>query len=199
MSAADRLYDLMLRAYPAQFRGRYAEQMTLVFRDLRREGGTGLPFWFGILWDTVRSASALRWEASHARWEHETQSIGGVMKTMAILAILVGAITVVNASVEGWSGGLVNHDPQSIIAWCIGGLAGLSLLLAGATLLTSRTDALSRARWAAILCIVGFVLMLAVSPRLSVFANLLGIGFPLALIGYVQLKASKGRHTPLTG
>jgi hypothetical protein len=116
------------------------------------------------------------------------------MKTMSILAVLVGAITVVNATIEGWSGGLVNHDGRSIVAWCIGGIAGLSLLLAGVTLLISRTDTWTRARTAATVCVAGFVLMLVVSPRMSIFANMLGIGFPLALIGYVQFqRGERGR------
>ena len=41
--------------------------------------------------------------------------------------------------------------------------------------------------------------MLVFSPRMSVFANLLGIGFPLILIGYVHFSRSTGRSTPLMG
>lgn len=199
MSAAERVYQWLLMAYPAAFRAEYAQQMTLVFRDVRQERGTGTEFWFRILQDTVRSAPALRWEAFRTRWGHDTQSMGGAMKTMSILAVLVGAITVVNATIEGWSGGLVNHDTRSVVAWCIGGLAGLSLLLAGVSLLTSRTNAWSRARIAAIVCLAGFILMLVVSPRMSVFANILGIGFPLALIGYMQREGANGRQKPLMG
>jgi hypothetical protein len=199
VSGAERIYHWLLMAYPADFRDAYGQQMTLVFRDLRRDGGTGVQFWWRILQDTLRSACVLRWEASRARWADETQSLGGEMKTMSILAVLVGAITVVNATIEGWSGGLVNHDGRSIVAWCIGGIAGLSLLLAGVTLLISQTDAWTRARTAAIVCVAGFVLMLVVSPRMSIFANILGIGFPLALIGYVQFQRANEGKKPLMG
>jgi hypothetical protein len=55
------------------------------------------------------------------------------------------------------------------------------------------------AQAAAVVCVLGFVLMLVVSPRMSVFANMLGIGFPLILIGYVQFTRGNGRSTPLMG
>ena len=199
MSGEERVYGLLLRAYPAPFRDDYAGQMLQVFRDLRRDRPGIMQFWSRILWDVVRSAPALRLEMSRARRSHATHPRGDIMKTISILAVIVGAITIVNATLEGWTGGLVNHDIQSIVAWCLGGLAGVSLLAAGAMLLMKSSDAKARAQVAGIVCLLGFALMLVVSPRMSVFANLLGIGFPLILIGYVQFSGGTGRSTPLLG
>ena len=37
MSAGESVYRFMLRAYPSEFRAAYAREMSLAFRDLRRE------------------------------------------------------------------------------------------------------------------------------------------------------------------
>jgi len=61
MVAADRLYRLLLLAYPAGFRHEYGREMALVFRDLRREeqyrgGFRPLRVWLDVLADLGRSA-----------------------------------------------------------------------------------------------------------------------------------------------
>ena len=59
--SAERIYRLLLRAYPPAFRAEYGREMVLVFRDQCRDGDVRtLGFWVRVLWDVVRSAPALR-------------------------------------------------------------------------------------------------------------------------------------------
>ncbi|CAN5164243.1 hypothetical protein BH09GEM1_BH09GEM1_22800 [soil metagenome] len=69
----------------------------------------------------------------------------------------------------------------------------------GVFLMRRAEGSMTRAQGAALACLAAFVLMLVISPRLSVFANMLGIGFPAILIGCVQFRRGKGRQTPLMG
>lgn len=199
MITGERAYRLLLRAYPSVFRAQYEREMLLAFRELHRERASAVRFWWALILDTILSAPALRLEMSRAGWEEEPQHKGAIMKTMAIIATLVGVATIVNASVEGWSGGIANHDPQSLLAGGLGVLAGVSMIIAGVLLVRRSSHARSRAQAAALMCVAAFVLMLVVSPRLSIAANLLGIGFPLLLVAYVQFHRSNGRHTPSMG
>ena len=59
------IYRLLLRAYPEQFRERYARDLLTVFREQRAEpeyGGAmgGARFWRDILWDWARTVVAAR-------------------------------------------------------------------------------------------------------------------------------------------
>ena len=199
MSAHEGAFHLLLRAYPEDFRAHYAHQMAILFRDLRREEGGGVRFWMFIIRDTVRSAPLLRIEESRRRLVGPSHSKGGIMKTMSILAVLVGALTIVNSTLEGWTGGVVSHDGLSFVAWGLGALAGVSIVAAGLLLLRRSDGATTLAQGAALACLAAFVLMLLVSPRMSIFANILGIGFPAVLIAYVQLTRENGRSAPLVG
>jgi hypothetical protein len=194
MSAEERAYELMLRAYPRAFRARYAQQMMLVFRDLRREQGSGVRFWSRMLWDTVRSAPVLRLEMWRTQWGGDTYSNGGRMKTMAILAVVIGAVVALNSSIEGWAGGVVGHDSSSLAVGALGLLAGVGVLIAGVALLRGSRSAAMLAQGAAVVCLGVFALVLGVSPRFSIFADILGIGFPIALLLFVRFAG--GRGTP---
>lgn len=60
--AAERMYALLLRAYPAAFRERFGVEMRQLFRDRRQdsaERGEGAArFWLDLAADTVRSLPA---------------------------------------------------------------------------------------------------------------------------------------------
>jgi protein phosphatase len=63
LSCSERLYQLLLLAYPAEFRRDYSQEMVQTFRDCCREelrlGGTKrvLPFWGTVFYDFIKSVS----------------------------------------------------------------------------------------------------------------------------------------------
>src|SRR6266571_3381953 len=62
--SAERIYRLLLRAYPPDFRAEYEREMVLLFRDQCRESDVRtIGFWAAVIWDVARSAPALRAEA----------------------------------------------------------------------------------------------------------------------------------------
>lgn len=198
MSAAERVFSVLLKAYPVEFRAAYGREMMLVFRDHHREAGTdALRFWSEIAWDVARSAPSLRldeWRARRAAGYHHT---GGIMTTfMAVLAILIGAIEAVNASVEAWSGGIVNHDSSSMLAGVLGAAAGVFLLTSGIALLRRTPGATSYATRVALACLGVFIITGFVVPRMSAFATLLGIAFPIAMLIFVRISSGPVRGAP---
>ena len=196
MSAAERTYQLLLRAYPAGFRAAYAREMTLLFRDQRREpDARGVRFWAELLWDVARSAPALRVEALRARWDRDIQPEEGTMKPMAILAVLIGAFEALNSLVEAWAGGVVNGDGYSLMWGILGAVAGALLLASGIALLRRATGAAAWARGAAVTCLAVFVFIDLVHPRMSILATVLGIGFPIALLLF--LRWGRGQSGPI--
>ena len=185
MSAHERIYRMLLRAYPAEFRSAYGREMEQVFRDQRREAAVcDARLWAETAWDIVRSAPALRMEAAQAV---DIQPGEGKMKTMASLAVLIGAVVVASALAEGWAGGLMNHDGRSLMAGMLGIVAGGLLLAAGIGLLRGAGRAEVRAQGAAVACLGVFALITFAAPRMSMFTTLLGFGFPVALLLYLRL------------
>jgi hypothetical protein len=183
MSSAERVYGLLLRAYPTEFRAAYEREMALVFRDRRREADArGVRFWAELVWDVARSAPALHVEMSRARWYRDIQTREGPMKPMAILAVLIGALEALGAAGEGWVGGVGGHDRYSLAWGAMGVVAGALLVAAGIALLRRAPGAAAWARGAAVACLAVFACAGLVQPRLSVFATLLGIAFPIALL-----------------
>jgi hypothetical protein len=200
MRTAERAYGILLRAYPAAFRAAYAREMSLAFRDLRRAyGGSGVRVWAEIVWDMARSAPALRLEASHARWNRNTQTgEGTIMKmTMAVLAILIGVVDAVNALVEGRAAGMANLDGFALLSLTMVVLAGILLLASGITLLRGSPGAVGLSQAAALTCLAAFALIFLLYPTLSIFANILGFGFPIALLLFLRLGRGRGSSAPM--
>jgi hypothetical protein len=195
MSAAERIYRVLLRAYPAEFRAKFGGEMAQAFRDLRIEReSSGVRFWAAIVWDVMRSAPELRMQALRERSGIHFNIREGIMKTMAILAILIGALEVVNSLSEAWAGGVVRGGGASLAGGTIGALAG-ALIVASAIALLRRTPrAVAFAQGAAITCLAVFVCIAVIRPMFSGLATLLGIGFPIAMI--VFLFSTRGRSTP---
>lgn len=198
-SAAERIYRLLLRAYPAAFRAAYGREMLMLFRDRLREvadADGGVRFWVEMFWDVARSAPALRLEALRARRDADIPTEGGTMKTMAILAVLIGAFETVNSLAEGWAGGVVNRDAYSLTAGALGAAAGLVLLAAGVAMLLRSRRAATLARGAAVACVAVFAIVAVAAPRLSLLATILGIAFPIALL--IFLRRGGGKAVPMT-
>jgi hypothetical protein len=171
--------------------------MTLFFRDRRREvGAMRLSFWAAMFWDVARSAPALRLEAARARWTTNIHIKGGKMKTMAILAILIGAIEVANSLGEAWAGGIVRHGGSSLMGGAVGMVAGALLAVSAIALLRRSPGAVAFAQGAAITCLAVFVVIALVRPMFSIFATMLGIGFPIVLLLFLRVTRGKGNSLP---
>ena len=200
MSAAERTYRLLLRAYPSGFRAEYGREMTLAFRLLRREAGRGAArFWAETLVDVARSAPPLQLQALRMqRGGFIPTGEGSIMKmTMGILAIMAGALEAMNALEEVWGTGIVHHDPRSLLGGTIAMVAGALLIAAGAALLRRSPNARSLAQGAAITCLAVFAFLAVFVPLLSRFAIILGIGFPIALLAFGWWSRTRDVDAPL--
>jgi len=196
MRAAERVYRLLLRAYPAGFRAEYGREMVLVFRDRRRDASArGIRFWSEMIWDVARSAPALRLDAFRIRWEEDIQTGEEKMRTMAILAVLIGVTEAANALAEGWAGGIANGG-----FWLAGIIltvvAGTLLVVAGVAMLRRAPGAVPWARVAAITCLTVVVLIRLVDGWMSIFGTLLGIVFPIALLFFLWWTRRRGPSAP---
>ena len=193
---AERVFAALLRAYPAGFRAEYAREMTQLFRDRRRlDRAGGVSFWIETVWDVARSAATMRTEARDRMNPHITE---GTMRPMAILAVLIGVFQLVNATVE-WSAGRASvGNEYSMASVALGVIAAVLLVSAGVAMLRRRSDAATWVRIAAVACLVLIVLIRIVHPWMSVFATLLGIGFPIALLIFLYVNRHGGRSGPMT-
>ena len=200
MSAAERAYLLLLRAYPGAFRKEYGREMALAFRDQRHEmQRTAARFWAGTLVDIARSAPPLQLEALRVRTARFIQTSEGTMTkmTMAILAITIGALEAMNALQEAWGAGIVNHDSRALLGGTIAMVAGALLIAAGVALLRRSPNAGRLAQGAAVTCLVVFAFLALVLPLLSGFAIVLGIGFPVALYAFAHWDRPRDVGAPL--
>ena len=117
------------------------------------------------------------------------------MKPMAILAVLIGALEAMGAGVEGWVGGVNGGDGYSLAWGAMVVTAGVLLVVSGVALLRRAPSASAWAHGAAIACLAAFASRVVIEGRLSMFATILGIAFPIALL--VFLHAGRGRSTPM--
>ena len=77
--SAERIYRLLLRAYPPDFRAEYGREMVLLFRDQCRESDVRtVGFWAAVICDVARSAPALRAEAWCIRGRESTRTLGSL-------------------------------------------------------------------------------------------------------------------------
>ncbi len=170
--SAERIYRLLLRAYPPSFRADYGREMLLVFRDQCRDGDVRtLGFWVRVFWDVVRSAPALRAEA--------TRTVEVIMKLAAMLTVLLGVFGIVNAVVEWVAGSKGAIDGRYVLAVVLAVFASVLLLGAGAAILLRRPQP---ARVALLASVVLFVAARLLFPWMSYFSQLVGFGLPVALL-----------------
>ena len=103
-------------------------------------------------------------------------------KVVAVLAVLVGALEVMNALGEGRAN-LTAHPggtwPLTVTA---GAVAGALLVVAGAVLPRRTAGATWVARGAALACVATFIGIQLLAPWMSLVSNLLGIALPVAVL-----------------
>lgn len=194
MSAAERTYAMLLRAYPAAFRVAYGREMLLVFRDQRREGARGPAFWAATLWDIVRSAPPERADALRRHWGRDIHLGGTKMKIMASLAVLIGALEIVNTLLEATARGLAGRSSIGLASIALAVVAAVLLVAAGVALLARTRGAATLARAAAFACLVVFAAIAAIRPIFSILATLVGVAFPALFL--VVLYRKSGRDRP---
>ena len=194
--SAERWYRILLRAYPTTFRADYEREMLLAFRQSWREEGERAPrFWAELVWDVARSAPALRWEALRARRSTNLHSREGTMKTMGMVAMLVGAVEIINSLIEGVAGGL-HRDGLQLLSVVLCMLGGVVLVAAGIAMLRRGARATSHALGAAAACLVAFAIIGIAAPVMSGLAMLLGIGFPVVLLTFLLRRRGRGGGVP---
>jgi hypothetical protein len=182
-AAAERVYRLLLRAYPAAFRAQYGREMTLVFRDQCREGDVGtVGFWMTLMWDVARSAPALHAEAWRGRARENTRTLGAIMRIAAMLTVLLGVVGALGAVVDGVAGQRQGFGGTHLLSVVLGGLAGMLLLVAGVALWRRTPSGRQTATVAALASLVIAVVARLVFPWMSIFSQLVAIGLPIALV-----------------
>ena len=180
---AERVYGLLLRAYPAEFRGAYGREMLLVFRAMVRDRGAAAPgLWMETIADVARTAPSLRVEALRAHRTTTSRTEDGSMRTMGVLALLVGLLQAVNAVIELTAGGTAGW-PALVVAMAI--VLSVLLLAAGVALLADASSAPILAQIAAVSWLTLVVVVRTVHPWMSILSTLLAVVFPLVLLVYV--------------
>jgi hypothetical protein len=198
--AGERVYRFLVRAYPPRFRERYGHELALAFRDAHRDAergarGARFRFWIGIVLDLARSVPAQRVGALRRSWEHLAPPTEGLMKTMGILAVLIGALQAINAVVELSASGVhAGAFPLGVVFLAL--LLGVLLVGAGVAMLGRSRLASPLAQASAIAWLVLVVLVRAVHPWMSIVTTILAVVFPVALLLFFQL--GRGRRTPGT-
>jgi len=179
--SAERIYRLLLRAYPPDFRAEYGREMMLLFRDQCRESDVRtVGFWAAVIGDVARSAPALRAAAWRARVSESTRTMEVTMKLAAILTLLVGVFGILNAVIEWSAGG--NGTTEHALALVLGVGASALLLAAGVVILRPTERGRQGARLALFASLVLIVAARLLHPWMSIFAQLVGIGLPVAFL-----------------
>jgi hypothetical protein len=164
--------------------------MMLTFRELVRSAGSpGVGFWMGVVADVARSAPVLRAESLRARLAANLRVEDGRMKTMGVLAVLIGLLQAVNAVVELNTGGTAGW-PGLVVAMAI--VLSVLLIIAGVALIAGASGAPTLSQIAAVCWLVLVGLVRAVHPWMSIFATLLAVVFPVVLLVYVWMGRGRG-------
>ena len=169
---AERVYRLLLGAYPPEFRARYEREMVLLFRDQCRDGDVRTPgFWARVFWDILRSAPALRVEA--------TRTVEVTMKLAAVVTVLLGVLGIVSAVGEWVAGSRQPMGGPYVLAVVLGVFAFAIVVGAGVAILLRKQQA---ARFALFASLAMVVVARLVFPWMGIFLQLVGFGVPVALL-----------------
>jgi hypothetical protein len=170
--SAERIYRLLLRAYPPAFRADYEREMMLVFRDQCRDDDVrSVGFWMRVLLDILRSAPALRAEA--------TRTVEVIMKIAAVVAVLLGALGIVGTVRELVAGYQQPVQAGYLLSVVLGVCAFAVIVGAAVAILRGKRQAARPALIAALALMLGARLLF---PWMGIFAQLVGFGLPIGLL-----------------
>ena len=182
---AERVYALLLRAYPAGFRAAYEREMRLAFRELARGAdASALAFWVDIVRDVVRSAPALRAESLRAWWKNGWQLGDGPMRPMGILAVVIGLLQLGNGVVEAMGDRPDRSGPELALV-ILTVFAAPLLIAAGIALLRHSPRAALLSQIVAVFWLALAAVAQIAFPWMSIFSRLLAFVFPIALLLFV--------------
>jgi hypothetical protein len=102
----------------------------------------------------------------------------------------------VNSLIEVSYGGLGAGGTYPLVVGLLGAAVGALMVAAGVVLIRGSRRAETFARVAALACLAVFVGVRAVQPIFSIFASMLGIGFPIMLLVFLRLKG-RGSSRPM--
>ena len=177
-----RLFQMMLFAYPREFRLEYGPEMTQVFRDCYRDTEshgllTAAGFWLRITLDVIRTAAVERWTTLMKGSETMNNLKRDVIGVIACVAIIGAALFLL--------GYLRTHATGSILLL---GYALDAIIVAGVIsnlviFLLRRAVRFATFRTAlrTLLIVHGALLLLAILIGIRVG----GISFPLVFLSYV--------------
>jgi hypothetical protein len=193
---AERVYRLLLRVYPRDFRSEYGREMTLLFRDeYRMRDATAFAFWASMVWDAAHSAMAMWVDAWLARGKEYTRTIEVIMKLAGTLAVLFGVYGALSALVEGVAAVRGTLGGAYLLAILLGGAAAALLITAGAVLWRSKLSGRQTATIALVASLVIIVIARLTFPWMSTFSQLIGIGLPIALLAALHWPRRRGPST----
>ena len=105
MTLSERVYRVLLVAYPLKHRRRYGEPMALLFRDrLRRDGGGlgTMGLWGHVGFDLARSAFTERMEITMTMETWTSRWWEGTVVALAVNSVVFGVLFTMN-DYPGWA------------------------------------------------------------------------------------------------
>jgi hypothetical protein len=119
------------------------------------------------------------------------------MKTIAILAVLVGLLELLNTLGAAVGAGRGATSGTTLVLFIATITVAAALVASGVALLARGRRAINFARGAALACLVLFAILAAVRPGFSIAAMLLGIAFPIVML--LVIRRSTQGSTPAAG
>lgn len=191
--SAERVYRLLLRAYPTSFRSEYGGEMMLLFRDeYRRKNAAPLGFWVAMVSDVARSATSMWVEVLFARVKDYTRIVEVIMKLAGVLTVLLGVYGVVSALVEAVAGMRGTPGGAYILAVLLGVIAAALLLTAGASLLRSPVSGRHTTTIALLASLMIVLIARVLHPWMGMLALIVGIGSPILLLAALYWPNRRG-------
>ena len=182
MSLSKQIFQLMLLAYPREFRLEYGTEMTQLFRDCYRDSHergliTLSEFWLRVIADVIRTAPQERWEILE-RGETMKNVKRDAIGLVACLIIVVVAFLLLGYGRKNEVASILlfGYALDAIISAGI-----ISNLIIFLLMMTTRLSTFRTALWS----------LLAVNGALLLIATLIGsrvdpgFNFPTILIAYV--------------